>query len=59
MPCMREWITQFFNTVISKVNDKADSMEVSSPTDNQTSISPSTLDNETESQLNEEVKEEV
>lgn len=29
MPCMREWITQFFNTVISKINDKSESLEPS------------------------------
>ena len=38
MPAMKEWTTQFFNTVISKINDKGESMltdedaSLSSPT---------------------------
>ena len=34
MPPMRDWITQFFNTIVAKMHEKGDNMEVVSPSVN-------------------------
>ena len=58
MPPMRDWITSFFNTVIAKMHERGESMEVVSPSVNETDVETLHKDSNTQSQEpNEETKE--